>query len=430
MTNKLNAKRKLPSKVLWCFTFVLYACGAFAQEQHTITLEQCYQLARENYPLSRERGLIEKTQEYNIDNIAKGIIPQLSVNGTGTYQSAVTSIAIPGFYRSAIPKDQYNLHGEVSQTLSDFGINKQQREISGIDADLQQENLETQLFQLKDRINQMFFGIILIDGQLEQNELSEKDIQTGIDKVQAAINNGTDFNSSLNKLKAELLTTDQHSIDLKASRKAYTDMLGLFINQKIDEHTVLLKPAAPVLTDSVNRPELKAYDLQVKSYTEQQRLTRISNYPQLSAFFQGGIGDPSPVNFLASGLSKYYITGFRFSWSIGGLYTYKKDKLINKNNQETVLAQRNTFLFNTTLTMRQQNADIERYAQLIQSDNEIIKLRDSVKQTSTVQLQNGVITANDFLLDINAEAQARQDRLLHEVQLLMSQYNYKTTSGN
>ena len=80
--------------------------------------------------------------------------------------------------------------------------------------------------------------------------------------------------------------------------------------------------------------------------------------------------------------------------------------------------------------MRQQNADIERYAQLIQSDNEIIKLRDSVKQTSTVQLQNGVITANDFLLDINAEAQARQDRLLHEVQLLMSQYNYKTTSGN
>lgn len=430
MNDKLNIKNKLLPKVIWCFAFLLSAGGAFAQQKSTVSLEQCYQLAQTNYPLSRQRGLIEKTKEYTIDNIAKGVIPQLSVNGTSTYQSDVISIKIPGFNRPAIPKDQYNLHGEVSQTLSDFGINKQKREISSTDADIQQENLNTELFKLKDRINQMFFGVILIDGQLEQNELSKLDIQTGITRVQAAINNGTDFNSSLNKLKAELLKTDQHSIDLKASRKAYTDMLGLFINQKIDESTVFEKPVAPVLIDSINRPELRAYDLQVKSYTEQQRLTRLSNYPQFSAFFQGGIGDPSPVNSLAPGLSSYYITGFRLSWSIGGLYTYRKDKVINKNNQEMVQARRNTFLFNTTLTLQQQDADIERYQQLIQSDDEIIKLRESVKQTSEVQLQNGVITANDFLLDINAESEARQDRVLHQVQLLMAQYNHKTTTGN
>jgi len=426
----MNAKNKMRSKVWWCFALLLYSGGALAQKDSTVTLEQCYRLAEVNYPLSKQRGLIEKTKEYTIDNIAKGVIPQLTVNGTGTYQSAVTSIAIPHFYTTVIPKDQYNLHGEVSQTLSDFGINKQQREISSTGADLQQENLNTELFALKDRINQMFFGVILIDGQLEQNELSEQDIKTGIAKVQAAINNGTDFNSSLNKLKAELLKTDEHSIDLKASRKAYTDMLGLFINQTISENTVFVKPIPPVLTDSINRPELKAYDLQAKSYMEQQRLIRISNYPQLSAFFQGGIGDPSPVNFLESGLSTYYITGFRLNWSIGGLYTYKKDKLINKNNQEMVLDQKNTFLFNTKLTLQQQDADIVRYQQLIQSDNEIITLRESVKQTSEVQLQNGVISANDYLLDINAESEARQDRVLHQVQLLMAQYNHKTTSGN
>jgi len=426
----MNAKNKMRSKVWWCFALLLYSGGALAQKDSTVTLEQCYRLAEVNYPLSKQRGLIEKTKEYSIDNIAKGVIPQLTVNGTGTYQSAVTSIAIPHFYTTVIPKDQYNLHGEVSQTLSDFGINKQQRQISSTGADLQQENLNTELFALKDRINQMFFGVILIDGQLEQNELSEQDIKTGIAKVQAAINNGTDFNSSLNKLKAELLKTDEHSIDLKASRKAYTDMLGLFINQTISENTVFVKPIPPVLTDSINRPELKAYDLQAKSYMEQQRLIRISNYPQLSAFFQGGIGDPSPVNFLESGLSTYYITGFRLNWSIGGLYTYKKDKLINKNNQEMVLDQKNTFLFNTKLTLQQQDADIVRYQQLIQSDNEIITLRESVKQTSEVQLQNGVISANDYLLDINAESEARQDRVLHQVQLLMAQYNHKTTSGN
>jgi outer membrane protein TolC len=286
------------------------------------------------------------------------------------------------------------------------------------------------LYALKDRINQLYFGALLIDGQLEQNELSKKDIQTGISKVQAAIANGTDFQSSLNKLKAELLKTDQHSIDLRATRKSYTDMLSLFIGQDVTDSTVLEKPMPPALTDSVNRPELKAYDLQTRYYQEQRRLTKINNYPQLNAFFQGGLGKPSPVNFLSTQLSGYYLTGLRLSWNFGGLYTYKKDQLINKNNQEVVATQRNTFLFNTNLTLRQQNADILRYNQLIKSDDDIIRLREAVKTSSQAQLENGVITTNDYLTDINAEAQARQDRVLHEIQLLISQYNHKTTAGN
>jgi outer membrane protein TolC len=342
----------------------------------------------------------------------------------------VTKVSVPGFNTPTVTKDQYKLYGEVSQTLSDFGINKQKRTLSATDAALQEENLNTQLYALKDRINEIYFGIILIDGQLEQTDLSKKDIGTGISKVQAAIHNGTDFSSSLNKLKAELLKTDQHSIELTASRRAYTDMLALFIGRPVDETTTLEKPAPPALSASIDRPELRAYDLQGRSYLQQQRLEKISNYPQLSAFFQGGVGKPSPVNFLSTQLSTYYLTGFRLSWNIGGLYTYKKDKLINHNNQEMVLAQKNTFLFNTDLTLHQQNADIAKYQQLMRSDNEIIQLRESVKQTSSVQLANGVITANDFLLDINAESQARQDRVVHEVQLLMTEYSHKTTAGN
>lgn len=420
-------------KCLGLLLILLPAKRSLAQAPQSLTLEQCYQLAETNYPLTRQRALIEKTKEYTLDNIRKGIYPQLAVNGSATYQSDVTKIALPpglNFNIPTVSKDQYKLYGEVSQTLTDFGINKQKRTISATDAAIQEENLNTELYKLKDRINQLFFGVLLIDGQLQQNDLSAEDIKTGIAKVQAAINNGTDFKSSLNKLKAELLTNGQRTIDLKATRRSYTDMLGLFLDTTIDEHTTFVKPAPPVYTDSINRPELKAFDLQTRSYTEQQRLTRINNYPQLNAFFQGGLGKPNPVNFLSTQLSGYYLTGVRLTWNFGGLYTYHKDKLINKNNQEMVLAQRNTFLFNTSVTMRQQNADIVRYQQLIQSDNDIVNLRDSIKQTSAVQLQNGVITANDYLLDINAESQARQDKTLHEVQLLMAQYNHKTTAGN
>ena len=418
---------------------VLLAAGAVgvvrAQDKGRLTLEQCYQLGEANYPQTRQRALIQKTRDYTIANIAKGIYPQLAVSGSATYQSDVTKIDIPPIGGTSIsiptvPKDQYKLYGEVSQTLTDFGINKQRRAMSQTDAELQEANLSTDLYALKDRINQLYFGALLIDGQLEQNELAAQDIRTGIAKVQAAVKNGTDFNSSLNKLRAELLKTEQHSIELRASRTAYTDMLGLFINTPVDSTTVLVRPAEPGVTDSIRRPELTAYDLQLRSYTEQLRLAKLNLFPQLNAFFQGGVGKPSPVNFLSTSLSGYYLTGLRLTWTIGGSYTYKKDRLISQNNQEVVRTQRSTFLFNTSLTMRQENADIRKYRALVKSDEEIVQLRESVGKTSAVQLENGVISANDYLLDVNATAQARQDRVVHTMQLLLSQYNYKTTSGN
>jgi len=416
---------------------VLWSSG-----QQRLTLDECYGLAEANYPLTRQRALIQKTRDYTLANLAKGVYPQLAVNGMATYQSDVTKIAIPpvaGFNINipTVAKDQYKLYGEVSQTLTDFGINKQRRVVSRTDAELQEANLSTDLYALRDRVNQLFFGALLINGQLEQNELAVADIQTGIKKVEAAVKNGTDFNSSLNKLRAELLNTEQHSVELRASRTAYTDMLGLFINRGIDTSVVLVKPGEPatasasggVANDTIRRPELAAYDLQARSYAEQQELMRRNLFPSLSAFFQGGLGKPNPVNFLSTSLSGYYLTGLRLTWTIGNSYTYKKDKLISRNNEEMVTNQRNTFLFNTRLTMSQESADIRKYRALMTSDEEIVRLRESVDKSSAAQLENGVISANDYLLDVNAAAQARQQRVVHAMQLLMAQYNYKTTAG-
>ena len=414
---------------------LLALAPAAAFTQPTLTLDDCYRLAESNYPLTRERDLISSTRDYNIANIAKGVYPQLTVNGTATYQSAVTNISIPpingiNIKIPTVPKDQYKLYGEVSQTLTGFSINRQQREISNTDAAIREANLNTDLYQLKDRINQLYFGILLLDDQIAQNILAANDIQTGLANVQARINNGSDFISSLNKLKAQLLQNDQHTIELQASRNAYADMLGLFLNRSVDSTTRLDRPAPPAATDSINRPEVKAYDLQLQQYTANLRLSRLDLYPQLSVFFQGGMGQPNPMNLLSTSLSPYYFTGLRLTWSIGGAYTYKKDRLISVNNQEMVRAQKSTFLFNTQQTMHQENADIRKYRRLILSDDDIVNLRESVTKTSAVQLQNGVITANDYLLDVNSAAQARQDRAVHQIQLLMTQYNYKTTSGN
>ncbi len=398
----------------------------------SLSIEECYSLAEKNYPMAKQMELIQKSNDFSIDNISKGVWPQVSLNGQATYQSDVTSIpiTIPGFTFTPLPKDQYKVYGEINQSLTDIITVAQQKKLQNTNSSIQQENLEADLYKLKDRINQLFFGALLIEEQSAQNELFKKDIQVVIDKINAAIKNGVEFHSSLDKMKAEYLKANERSIELNASRKAYLDMLSLFINQTLTENTTLQKPGMPKLSSGINRHELAAIELQRNSYGIQKKLLVTKSIPKLSLFFQGGYGQPSPLNMLSKEWKSYYITGLRFNWNLSTYYSLKKDVQIISLTDELLDVQKETFLLNTNITLKQQNAEIDKLSELIKTDDEIIALRTSVKNTSNIQLENGIITANDYLREVNAEDQAKQNRLLHEMQLLMAQYNYQFTAGN
>jgi outer membrane protein TolC len=401
-------------------------------QSSSLTIEECYRLAEQNFPLSKQYALIEQSKEYTIDNLSKGSYPQVAVLGQATYQSAVTKIEIPfpGITVPAVSKDQYRLYAEASQTLTDFPLIKAQKELKAADAAIQQQQVTATLYTLHERVNQLFFGMLMLDEQLKQSDLLKSDIQRGIDQTQAALENGTAFKSSLDKLKAEMLKVRQHDVELAASKKAYADMLGYLINRTIDTSVLLVKPLVPALVDTIQRPELSTFELQKKATLIQEKLAGIKNIPKLNVFFQGGMGKPSPVNLLSTDVSPYYIAGIRLNWSPSGLYTYKKEKLSAANDRHKIDVQRNIFLFNTQLALKRENSDVDKYRRLIQADKEIITLRESVKKTSLVQLQNGVITTNDYLKEVNEEDLARQNLLLHTLQLLMVQYEQKTTMGN
>ncbi|MBS1635751.1 MAG: TolC family protein [Bacteroidetes bacterium] len=404
----------------------------FAQSQEPLTLEQCYTLAKQNYPLARQRDLIAKSKEYSIDNISKGYLPQLTVAGQATYQSDVTQIPItlPGVKIAGIPKDQYKLYGEINQPVTDLITVSQQKKLQEANSLIQEQNFEVELYKLKDRINQLFFGVLMIDEQLKQNEILKKDIETGLSKITTAIKNGVDFKSNADKLKAELLKAKQRDLELQASRRAYTGMLGLFMNQALDEHAQLLKPKSLQISQTLLRPELIVFDSRNKVYDIQKKLINTKNLPKLGLFFQGGIGQPSPVNMLSRDLSSYYIGGVRLNWSLNGLYTIRKEKALIEIDRKLNDMQRDIFLFNTNFTMKQQHAEIIKLEELLKQDQDIVELRTSVKNTANTQLENGIITTNDYVKEINAEDQARQGLILHEIQLLMAQYNYQNTTGN
>jgi outer membrane protein TolC len=415
-------------RLLFCLLLISYCLQA---QESQLTLDEAYQQAEKNYPLIKQKDLVRQTAGITISNLQKGYLPQVSLSGQATYQSDVTKIevSIPGFDFNPPSKDQYKALADVSQLIYDGGIIKQQKEAARLNEEVDQQRVEVELYKLKDRINQIYFSILYLDDQVKQVDLMKQDLQIGIKQVEAQVKGGVVLRSNLNVLKAEFLKADQRAIELKASRKGLLQTLGLFLSRSIDENAMLLKPALPAIADTnIARPEVKLFNDQSKQLEQQIKLIQAKNLPKTSLFVQGGYGKPG-LNLLKNDFAFYYIGGVRVNWPLAGLYTQKKEKDLVKINQKIVDVQKETFLLNTNTQLSQQQSDIDRLNQLVQTDKAIIDLRVEVKDAARAQLQNGVITANDYLREVNAEDQARQTLITHELQLLQAQINYQTTLG-
>lgn len=414
--------------------FISWALPALAQPLKQLSLATAYELSQKNYPAVKQKDLVRQTAGISVENLQKGFLPQFSLSGQATYQSDVTSvpISIPGFNLDAPNKDQYKLVADLNQLIYDGGLTKEQKSLQQLNARVEEQKVEVELYKVKERINQLFLSILYLDEQQKQVELVKKDIETGMKKVEAQVQNGVAFKSNLNMLKAELLKTGQRTVELTTSRKGLVDALSLFIGQELDPFVKLEQPEQRPPTTSGNaiaRPELKLYSEQQKLIGQQDKLISAKNQPKASLFAQAGYGRPG-LNMLKNDFSFYSIGGVRFNWSLGGLYTKKKEKEQVQINQKMVDVQQETFLLNTNSQLKQQQSEIEKLQQLISSDEEIIALRKTVTEAAKAQLENGVITANDFLKEVNAEDQARQALITHRVQLLQAQINYQTISGN
>jgi len=419
-------------KTFFLILMMVLSARLFSQPLQQFTLLQAYDLSQKNYPAVKQKDLIRQTAYISIDNLQKGFLPQFSVSGQATYQSEVTKVplSVPGFTIEAPSKDQYKLVADISQLIYDGGVIKEQKIVQQLNAVVEDQKVEVDLYKLKERINQLYLSILYLDEQVKQVELVRKDIQTGIKRVEAQVQNGVAFKSNLNMLKAELLKTEQRSIEVKASRKGLVDALALFTGKEISENVQLEKPvtAASVASNEITRPEIKLFTEQQKLIGQQDRFINAKNLPRASLFAQGGYGRPG-LNLLKNEFDFFYIGGIRLNWALGGLYTKKKEKEQVAINRKIVEVQKETFLLNTNSQLKQQQAEIDKLQQLISSDNEIISLRKSVTDAAKAQLENGVITANDFLKEVNAEDQARQSLITHQIQLLQAQINYETISG-
>lgn len=408
---------------------------SFAIGQVNLSLDQCQQLAQENYPLIRQYSLIDKSQEYNLSNISKTYLPQISFNAQASYQTAVPTIPID-FKALNLPidikspnKDQYKTTLDISQLIWDGGNTKAKKSIAKANAEIEKKQVDVTLYQIKQRINQLYFGILAIDKQLNLLDLLAEDLESNREVMLSMFKNQIITQSELDQIDVQILNVEQNKTEQRSNKLAYLKMLSLFINEPINENSLLAIPIAEnIKIKKIDRPELELYKAKFNYYDLQKNLIKAKNMPHLGLFAQGGYGNPG-LNMLKNKFDFYAIGGVKLSWNISNLYTKNNEDQDIKLKQESIKVEEDTFLFNTKFETTKTYEDILKIKELLSKDDEIITLRERIKKASESKYKNGVATANDLLEDINASNKAKQTKALREIEYLQYIYNYKYLQG-
>jgi outer membrane protein TolC len=400
----------------------------------SITLDECQTKAKANYPLVKQYDLIEQTAQYNISNANKGYLPQLTLSAKGTYQSQVTKlpISIPNVTIPGLSKDQYQAVVEANQVIWDGGAISAQKKITNANTEVEKQKLEVDLYTLNERVNQLYFGILLLNEQLRQNDILQNELQTNYNRIASYKQNGVANQSDLDALKVEQINAQQRETELQSTQKSYFIMLSALTGLTIDAKTELIKPEinlALLNTTANHRPEIGLFEAQNKLFESQKELLNAGNRPKIGAFVQGGYGKPG-LNMLTNDFSDFYIGGIRLSWNLSGFYTQKNNLNKIEISKKSMNVQKETFLFNSDLKTKQEQTEIEKLQSTLSNDDEIIRLRGNIKKSATTKVDNGTLSITDLIREINAEDQAKQLKSLHEIQLIMNVYQLKNNINN
>ena len=403
------------------------------------TLEECQRAAEQNYPLIRQYGLIEKTTQLTQANIQKGWLPQVSATAQATYQSDVASwpegmtsmMKGMGIDMKGLKKDQYRVGVDISQTVYDGGAISSQKQIAQEQEQVQLAQTEVSLYQVKKRVNEMYFSLLMLEEQMQLNRDLQELLSGNERKLESMVKRGTAAESDWLNVKAERLNVMQQATTLESSQKMLMEMLSTFCGLEVKD---VQKPDGASLLASTEgqRPELKLFDAQLRLAEAQEKSLNAALKPRFGLFAQGYYGYPG-LNMFEDMMRHQWslngIIGARLTWNIGALYTRKNDKAKLQQQRLLTESNREVFLFNNRLEQIQQNQEIARYRKLMTDDEEIIQLRSAVRKAAESKLAHGIIDVNDLVREINQENAARVQQKMHELEMLKQIYDNAYTKG-
>jgi len=396
----------------------------------SINLEDCYRLARENNPRMSDTRRQQEISDLKIQNIGATWNPQLNLNGQATYQSEVTkvSVPIPGISIPSPSKDQYKVYMDVKQTIYDGGASQATKSVENTALATEQQNLEVELYALHDKVNQLYFGVLLMTENEAVMNLKKTTLDERIRVLESGYKNGTVTSRDLDLLKAERLLTNQQIGEIHSERLSGLGALGLLTKQNLNENTSLSEPVVRVRGDLITRPELKYFDLLGNKIDQSSQLLQKTRSPKIFGFGQAGYGRPG-LNMLKNTFDPYYLVGLGVSWNILDWKQTGHNREILEVQKQIIGSQRAVFDQNLSIALFRANESIKKVEQLLKIDEELVVLREDIAKRAASQLENGTITSADYIVDLNAVTQANINKKSHKVQFYQAVVNYNTLAG-
>ena len=420
-------------KKIISFALIMMATAIQAQ-----TLEECQLAAEKNYPMIKQYDLISQTTQLTIKNIMKGWLPQIAIAAQATYQSDVTSwpesmkatFQQLGVNMKGLSKDQYKIGIDLQQTIYDGGTISSLRSIARQEEKIQKAQVETNLYQVRKRVNEMYFSLLLLNEQIKLNDDVKALLLSSEKKLASMLKGGTIATSDFENIRAERLSVEQQNESLKSQQQMLQHLLSTFCGIKVSN---VQKPAPFETTISMNkRPEMQLFDNQLKLSSIKEKALNTQIRPKLGIFAQGFYGYPG-FNMFEDMMNRKWslngMVGIKLSWNIGALYSLKNDKAKLRLQREMTENAREIFLFNNQLEEIQQNENIKRYHTMKQTDDEIIMLRTNIRKAAESKLAHGIIDINNLLREINNENAAKIQQTIHDIEMLKEMYNLKYTNN-
>jgi outer membrane protein TolC len=402
-----------------------------AAQTKTVTLQDLKTEAIQHYAATRQRDLYQKALEVSDRILRSTLYPRLNLTGSGTYQSEVTSLNIPGS-SLGLPeqkKDQYKAGLETRYNFNDLFNFKTQKKIDETQTESRQLQADIDIQHLKEQIDYIFANILYLEQNKKITTLRIQEIGSRMDKVTSAVKNGVSLPSNLLALQSDQLSSEQKTDELNAQIQSLVQSLGILTNRPIDTSYTFTSGEVPLRdTQSISRPETRFFEKQQGIYTLQQEMVRKNNRPQLFVFGQGYYGRPG-FNFLNNDLRFYGIGGVGISWNINSLANQRKNQELLEISKAEVNEQKNLFDQQTRIKIVQEENEIDRYKSVIGKDSLIVAAREAILKAAASQLENGVITSTEYITELNALDTARLNAVLHTVQLFIAKQNLNTTLG-
>ncbi len=391
------------------------------------SLEDCQALAEQNYPLIKRYDLISQSTDYNLNNVSKNWLPQITAYAQASLQNKVTEW--PDAFKSMLQQMGTDMEGlkkykaqlgiDINQTLYDGGQTRLQKQVVQQEGEIKKAETESDIYKIRQQINELYFSALLIEDRLKLNDDLQKLLASNEKKVADLQKGGIASERDLNYIKAERLAANQQRTELESQKETISRLLALFCGQEISNFSL---PNVSLSDDSAenNRPELRQIDAQIKLYDAQEDMLNAKIRPRISFFASGYFGYPGYNMFediMEHSWSVNGTFGARISWDIGQFYTRKNDKSLLSLNRQMAENQRETFLFSNNMEQEQVNANISRYKKLIQDDEQLISLRADIRKSTESQLDHGIIDINDLIKEINSENAAKLQLSTHQIEM-------------